>query len=216
MDALHLAIALGPVAAYLFLLGAIILRPRPFVTTGARDLLALGIACLGLVVAGPLELFLPEAAASLIGAWVWLPLIGLYASGLILLVLTMPPRLVIYNVSLPEARALLERCAAELDPTARWAGDSVALPGVGIQLYLNPFARMRTVQLLPVGPEQNFAGWRRLEQVVQRAAAGLVVSPNSLGLTFLFLALMIGGMITAQLLGSRQELDQALRDMLRV
>ena len=59
VDALHLSIALGPLAVYLLLLGFVNLSTRPFVTTGARDVGALGLAIAGLIVAGPMELFLP-------------------------------------------------------------------------------------------------------------------------------------------------------------
>ena len=62
MDSFRLCLALGPLAIYLLLLGAINLSRRPFLVTGARDLAALGVAVAGLVVVGPIELLLPEDA----------------------------------------------------------------------------------------------------------------------------------------------------------
>ena len=78
MDPLHFCIAVGPFAVYLLLLGVMNLRGRPLVTTGARDAAALGIGLVGFVIAGPMQLFFPEGAASRFGGWVWLMLIVFY------------------------------------------------------------------------------------------------------------------------------------------
>src|SRR5688572_30564043 len=100
MDPLHVCIALGPVAMYLLVLGAINLSSRPFVTSGGRDVATLGIAISGFVIAGPLELFLPVRAVGFWGpAITWGLMFGIYILGLLLVVLTLRPRLVIYNVA---------------------------------------------------------------------------------------------------------------------
>ena len=78
MDSLHFCIAIVPLAVYLLMLGLLNLRRHPFVTTGARDAATLGIGVVGFVIAGPMELFFPEGAASQFGAWVWLSLIVFY------------------------------------------------------------------------------------------------------------------------------------------
>ena len=67
MDPLHATIALAPVAVYLLLLGMINLSARPLVTSGLRDSAALGIAASGFVIAGPMELFLPETCCVWVG-----------------------------------------------------------------------------------------------------------------------------------------------------
>ena len=67
MDPLHLSIALSPLAVYFVLLGIINLSARPQLTTGARDTAALAVGLSGLVVVGPMELFLPERAAAQFG-----------------------------------------------------------------------------------------------------------------------------------------------------
>ncbi len=54
VDPLHFCIALGPLAAYLLLLGAVNLSSRPFLTNGARDTAALGIGILGFAIVGPM------------------------------------------------------------------------------------------------------------------------------------------------------------------
>ena len=75
MDSFRLCLALGPLAIYLLLLGAINLSRRPFLITGARDLAALGVAVAGLVVVGPVELLLPEDAIHVYQSYVWLLLV---------------------------------------------------------------------------------------------------------------------------------------------
>ena len=76
MDPLHICIALGPLAIYFLVVGLVNLRARPFITSGAQDAAALGVGVMGLVIAGPMELFFPESAAVQFGFWVWALLIA--------------------------------------------------------------------------------------------------------------------------------------------
>src|SRR5690606_15633681 len=124
MDPLHLTIALVPLAVYLLVLGIINLGRRPFLTTGGRDGMALALGLAGLVIAGPMELFLPEKAAQTFGPFVWLLMIGLYVLTCTLLVLMARPRLVIYNITPTELRPILEQVAKQLDAQASWADDT--------------------------------------------------------------------------------------------
>ena len=114
MDSLHFCIAVVPLSVYLLMMGLLNLRRHPFVTTGARDAATLGIGVVGFVIAGPMELFFPEGAASQFGAWVWLSLIVFYGLCVSLVVLLMRPRLVVYNVALEELRPILSKIAMEL------------------------------------------------------------------------------------------------------
>ena len=107
MDPLHLCIALGPLAIYFLLLGSLNLSRRPFVTSGTRDAAALGIGIGGFVIAGPIELFLPEAATVRMGVWGWPTCIAFYVLCLSLAVLLMRPRIVIYNVTFEQLRPSL-------------------------------------------------------------------------------------------------------------
>ena len=104
MDPLHFCIAIAPLSVYFLMLGILNLYGRPFVTTGARDAAALGIGISGLVIAGPMELFFPEAAASQYGSFVWILLISFYGLCVSLIVLLMRSRIVIYNTSLEQLR----------------------------------------------------------------------------------------------------------------
>src|SRR6187401_1293424 len=139
VDPFRLAIALVPVAAYVLLLGLVNLRRRPFLTSGGCDLTALGVALSGLMFVGPLELFRPEAATRSFGNFVWLFLLMFYWLWLVLVVLLSRPRLVIYNISAEELHSILAESAARLDPAARWAGNQLSLPGLGVRLHLDTF-----------------------------------------------------------------------------
>ncbi len=122
MDPLHIAIALSPLATYLLVLGVINLSSRPLLTTGSRDAAALAIAIAGLVLAGPMELFLVEEAAVLYGGWVWAIMLAAYGLLVALIILLLRPRLVVYNVTLEQLRPLLADVVARLDSESRWAG----------------------------------------------------------------------------------------------
>ena len=147
MEPFHQCLAFGPVAIYLLLLGAINLARRPLVVSGGRDAAALGMAVSGLVFVGPMALLFPESVAAHFGPagtkYLWLMFIGLMAVCLIMVLLTLRPRLIIYNVSVDQLRPILAEVVERMDPEARWAGDCLFLPGLGVQLHLESFGWMR-------------------------------------------------------------------------
>ncbi len=171
MDPLRLAIAIVPVAAYVLLLGLVNLRRRPFLTSGGCDLTALGLAVSGLVFVGPLELFRPEAATRSFGNYIWLFLLMFYWLWLLLVVLLARPRLVIYNIGAEELHPVLAEVAVRVDQSARWAGNHLSLPGLGVQLHLDSLDLMRNVSLVSSGSRQNIDGWRRLRASWRRRCA---------------------------------------------
>ena len=215
MDPLHFSIALGPLAVYLLLLGVLHLSRHPFLTTGARDAAALGVAISGFVIAGPMELFLPHAAATRFGPYVWVLLIAFYFLCLTLFVLLMRPRLVIYHVTAEQLRSLLATVAVDLDKEARWAGDSLSLPQLGVQLHLEPGGTLRCIQLVSAGPRQNYAGWRRLELSLGLAVRRLRVGRNPFGLSFALLGIALLILITVRVVSDPLNLQQALSNMFR-
>ena len=184
MEAFHQCVALGPVAIYLLVLGAIGLLRRPVMVSGGRDAAALALAMSGMVFVGPLSLFFPESIAARMGpmgtGYVWLLLGSLIVLCVIYILLNLRPRLVIYNVTADQLRPILEGIAERLDPEARWAGDSIFLPGLGVQLHLDAVGWMRNVSLVSSGPMQDIKGWSRLEKEL-RAALRNVGSPWSVG-----------------------------------
>ena len=176
---------------YFLLLGLINLSHRPLVTTGARDVGALGIAISGLIIAGPMDLFLPEAATNRYGAAVWVLLLVFYALCLALIVLMMRPRLVIYNASREQLRSILAEVTSKLDREARWAGDSLVLPQLGVQLYVESVSFLRNAQLVASGPPQAYAGWKKLEEELALVLRETKTTPKLHGWGFILVAVVM-------------------------
>ncbi len=216
MDPLHIAIALGPLAVYTLLMGMLNLFRRPFLTTGARDTAALGIAVSGFVIAGPMELFLPESAVILFGPLVWVLLLAFYTLCLTLVVLLMRPRLIIYNATYSQVRPLLSDLSLQLDKEARWAGENLMLPQLGVQLTIESFPPLRNVQLVSAGPNQSYAGWRRLEVAMAAALRETSVQANPYGVSLLVASGAMTTLIGYYLLSDREGVASALFEMLRL
>jgi len=195
MDPFRLCLALGPIAVYLLLLGGINLHRRPLVVSGARDTAALGLAVAGVGIVGPLELVMPVAAAINFGAFGWVRLIALYGMVLAALLLLQRPRLVIYNLTSGELRPVLAGLVRDLDPEARWAGDSVSLPALGVQLFLEDVPAMRNVSLVATHGRQDYQGWRKLETSLGRALEELAVQRNPRGLSLLVAGSLLVGLL---------------------
>lgn len=215
MDPLHFCIAAGPLSVYLLLLGLINLRRRPFITTGGRDAMSLGLGIVGFIIVGPMELFLPEAAAVNLHVWAWAMLVTLYLLALVLIVLLMRPRLVIYNVAADQLRPVLSDIVTELDPDARWAGDALSLPQLGVQLHLEPSGVFKNVQLIAAGPQQNLNGWRRLELELTRAFRKYEGSPNPYGASLLLCGFTLAAWASYGLYENPEGVMRTLQTMLR-
>lgn len=215
MDPLRLCIALSPLAAYVLVLGLINLSSRSLVTSGARDLAALALGVSGLVVVGPMELFFPELATELFGPYVWLLLLGMYALVIAFLTLVLRPRVVIYNMSVEQLRPTLASVVQDLDSDARWAGECLVLPRLGVQLHVEPFLALRNVQLVSAGPHQSLAGWRRLERALVQALRGASSTPNPYGYSLVFFGLLMVALTAFAVLGDAPAVAQAFREMLR-
>jgi len=213
MDPLRLSLALGPLAIYLLLLGTINLSRRPLLVEGCRDAFALGLAVSGLVVIGPMELFFPfMAARSYYVAVVWSLLIGIYFLWLVLLVLMLRHRLVIYNISAEELRPILAQLMVELDPEARWAGDSAVLPNLGIQMRMELVSAMRNVSLI-ANSRQETLGWRRLEQELGAVLRQVKVARNPRALVLILAALLLAGSIAYVVTRDPQAVAHGLFDV---
>ena len=212
-DPLRLTIALVPLASYGLLIGLLNARRRPFITTGGSDLSALGAALSGLILVGPIELFRPEAASAEFGSYVWLFLLVFYWLCVWLAVLLAKPRLVIYNISTDELRPVLAETARTIDPQARWAGDSLALPTLGVQLHLESFDLMRNVSLVASGSDQNLAGWRQLAGELYQRLKPLRVASNPRALGILLAALVFMIVSTSLMLANPQQVAQAMQEI---
>jgi hypothetical protein len=208
--------ALGPVGVYLLVLGALNLGRRPRVASGARESAALFLALAGFVVVGPMQLFLPQSAAASYGVALWALLALGYFLAVTLGILVAPPRLVIYNCDTATIRPILERLAIELDPTALWAGDCLAMPRLRVQAQLQGFALLRNVSLLAVGGDQSDRGWRRLEQALREALAAVEAPRNPAGLTMVATGLVILSIVAQKTFQNPQALAQGFLDLLRL
>jgi hypothetical protein len=209
----RICLALGPVAIYLLLFGTINLARRPFVVSAARDLAALALAAVGLVAVGPMELFFPLAASIRFGAYVWALMLGLYVLFVVFLILFLRPRLIIYNISIDELRPILADLAGKLDADARWAGDSLWLPSLGVQLHVDSVAKMRNVTLASSGPAQNPQGWRRLELALQAALAQVEVPRNVRAVSLISAAAIILLFLILAVSSDPQNVAQAIVNM---
>ena len=215
MDPLHFCIAIAPLSVYLLMLGYLNLRRRPFLTTGARDAATVGIGLLGFVVAGPMELFFPEGAASRFGPWVWVLMLVFYGLCVSLFVLLMRPRLVIYNISLEELRPVLTKVANEIDAKSRWVGDSLLMPTLNIHLHAESVDWIRNVQLSSGGSKQSFEGWKKLEIELEKAISKLTVSSNLVGIPMILLSAIFAVGAAAWMLTDEQSVANAIENLLR-
>jgi hypothetical protein len=216
MDAFRLCVALGPLAIYFLLLGGLNLLRRPFLTTGARDTAALGVAVAGFIIVGPVELFLPHQAWGSFVWLFWLLLIAFYGLGLTLVVLIGRPRLVVYNISIDEFRPVLAEVIESLDADARWAGNSLVLPRLSVQLHMDSLAAMRNVTLTATGDHQSYTGWRTLERALAAALADVEVAPNPGGVVLTVCAMIAMLFVGVKLIADPQAITQGFRDILRL
>jgi hypothetical protein len=214
MDTFSACVALGPLAIYLVTLGAMNLSPRPLVVNGTRETIALGLALVGLVIVGPMQLFLPEAAAAQFGTLVWALLLGFYALCLTLCVMVMRPRLVIYNVTSEQLRPVLAEVARRLDHDSVWAGRALTMPQMRVHLVVDGFAPMQTVTLLATSHGQSFTNWRRLEAALREALCELPVAGRTQGAWLAMCGLLILAVLAFRVADDPQTIARGLARML--
>jgi hypothetical protein len=210
---LRLAIAVIPLASYLLVLGAINARRRPLVVSGSSDTFALGTALVGLAFVGPIELFRPQAATAELGNYIWLALVVLYGLFVLLVTLLSRPRIVVYNVSQEELHSFLAETAARLDPDARWAGNHLSLPRLGVQLHLDGLELMRNVSLSSSGGQQDVDGWHKLTRALAESVKNVHVKPNPRAIGFLLVAVVLFATSLTQLWRNPVELANAVREV---
>ena len=147
--------------------------------------------------------------------WGCLVLLAFYALCVTLLILLMRPRLVIYNVTCDQLRPILAEVVTDLDRQARWVGDSLILPALQVQLYLEPFGAMKTIQLVSAGPRQSHGGWRRLERALAPALQQLRGTPNPYGLSLILFGLAMMVLVAVAVLDNPQAVALQWQEMLR-
>ena len=165
---------LGP-GLYVLAVGLVNLRRRPVAIAGGWDLALLAAAVAGPAIAGPLDILQPAGTT-----WPWrlvIPLVCFTFLTAVVLLATRP-RLVVYNISLDQLRPVVAEIASRLDPAARWAGETVALPGRGVQVHLDGRRALRSMSLVAIGAKTSPEGWADVSRRVRHAIRKLRVRPN--------------------------------------
>ncbi len=165
IDFLRVSIALLPLGLYFIVIGGLRTARRPVMLNGSVDFLLLGIGVSGLIIIGPIELFFPRAAYSVLGIWTWVLLMVLYMFVLFLVALSLPPKLIVYGVGSGELIVLLREMLAAEEWEAEWMGSVVCIETLGIRGSVERANSTDTVsQISIVGKDQNLIGWHRLER----------------------------------------------------
>jgi hypothetical protein len=214
MDTFSACVALLPLAIYLLLLGMINLSGRPLVVNGTREILAFGLAIAGLVIVGPMQLFMPEGAAAWFGGLVWVLLIGFSVLCLALAIMVSRPRLVIYNISLEQLRPILTETVARLDHDSSWANRAVSMPQMRVYLQVESFPPLRNASLVATGNEQSVAGWRRLETALRETLRETPVVGQTHGIWLALCGVMILLALALRIAEDPQTIAQGLDRML--
>lgn len=215
MDTFSACVAFGPLAIYLLLLGLINLSRRPHVVSGTRETLAMGLALMGLVTVGPMQLFMPQEAAARFGEFVWLLLVGFYVLCLAMVIILSRPRLIVYNISIEQLRGILDETARRLDPDTTWAGQGVSMPLARIHLQMDAFAPLGNVSLVATTDDQSIGGWRRLEIALREKLRETSVVAQSHGFWLTLCGMLILLALGFWVADDPQTLAQGLSRMLR-
>lgn len=169
-DLLRIATALTPIALYAIVLGLMRTRSTPTVLSGAMDIMLLGFALSGMIFVGPIELFFPRGAYSILGVWTWVLLIVLFLFTLLLIAMSVPPKMIVYGLGREELARELNELFEENEIQAQWAGSVVILPELGIQACCETAGFGNSIaHLVATGRKQDPISWYNLErQLVMR------------------------------------------------
>jgi uncharacterized membrane protein YdfJ with MMPL/SSD domain len=134
---------------------------------------------------------------------------------LMLGLLLLSPHLIVYNLSADQLRAILADLVGQLDSDARWAGDVLVMPGLGVQLHVGKSA-MRNVSLTSVGAGQDLLGWRRLESALAAELSRVSLARNASGAILVAVAALIVLGLACAVAYDPQAVARSLFDMLRL
>tara|TARA_R110002073_G_scaffold114210_2_gene251300 strand:- start:4697 stop:5359 length:663 start_codon:yes stop_codon:yes gene_type:complete len=190
-------LALLPLIGYLILIGGIRASGRALITTGPRDVAAIGIAVSGLIAVGPVELFFPAPAASMFGPWVWFAIAAFYFLCLTLIAITSTPKLVIYGRSADQVFPALLTAARHLDPAA--TGDAAALrvvmPTIKVQLRIDGQSGADSAQIFAFEPNLTSQFWYQLQAHLRAEVPKQPVPRNLGGVSMLIAAGCLIGLL---------------------
>ena len=213
LDLLRFAIAILPLAAYTNVLGLLRLRSKPTVLSGAMDLLLLGLAVIGIVAIGPIELFFPRAAYSLLGAWVWIVLIALYLFILMLLALNTAPKLVVYGLDHETLRVQVCELLDQEQIRSAWLGYLVDLPELGVRACIEPAGRGSVSQIQAAGKQQNLTGWFTLEKLLLEKVAKTRINQRRQAIYWLIVSFVLYSIAAVLISNDLPRLQQVMAGM---
>ena len=188
LDAVPLWAALPPLGVYLLALGRLHLRRRPTAISGAWDFVFVAVSLVGFAVVGPLALVAPATAGP---SWTMLMFLLVFTLLAAIGVLAARPRIVVYNITLDQLRPVVAEVTGRLDASARWAGETAALPGRDIQIHLDGRGGMRTVSVVAVGSRTSPEGWSEFSRRLRQAVHRLRVSPSPWSAAFFAAGLLV-------------------------
>ncbi len=173
-----------PFALYMLALSWLHSRRRPTLVTSRRDCLALILSSVGVLFIGPLQI-LPGFSAWLAwGPCVWI-LVALFFFFLTIGATSrLRPRFVVYNTTADALRKTLTKTALELDDDARWQGDAMNLPGLGVQFFLDDSPRAHVTSIVGIGRELSARGWLRLRAALDTNLAQSAAPARRYGVWF--------------------------------
>ncbi len=213
MEPARMAIALVPLALYLFALGLVHARGKPRVVSGLKDHLALGLAISGLVIVGPVELLLPPLLVAQLGPLVWAAILGAYLSAWVVMAFLASPRLVVYNISAEELHALLTKTARSWDQQAHWLGNVLVLPGGPLQVVVEYTAWSRTAVVRYNGGRIDWELWLSWQRHLRQAAATLPARPAPQAAVLFGLATVLAASVV---LSWGQNFQAAVRELVEM
>ncbi len=211
-----LLLALLPLVGYLLVLGLVRFSGRALVTTGARDIAALGIAIAGMIAVGPAQLFFPATAATVFGSIIWFALAAFYFLILMLVCLTTTPKLVVYGRKANECYDALLQAARRMDESA--TGDEatmqVTLPALDTRLRVDSIPGLDHCRVVSFVPILSIKFWH---QLLRHLRGELKDSPSPAlrrGLGMLVFALGLGAFLTWHTFNHQGLVVQGFRDWL--
>lgn len=163
-DPFATSLAFVPLAIYLMVQGIRRVLGRAVVMTGGREVFTMGLAVSGFVAIGPAQLFFPQAAGTVFGWKVWLMLGTFYLLCLVLISLTVRPRLSIIGRTNDEAFPAVVRAAQAIDVGTQVDERKmqVYLPEHNVRLRLDALPRIDHVSLVAFEQRLPLGFWQTL------------------------------------------------------
>ena len=210
LDLLRFAIAILPLAAYTQILGLLCMRTKPTVLNGAMDFLLLGLAVIGFVAIGPIELFFPRAAYSILGPWVWVVLLSLYFFVIMLIALNSNFKLVVYGVESFVLKSAIQEILKQEQIESTWVNDIVEVPSLGVRACVEKAGRVKLSKLEAVGRSQNPTGWYTLERLLVKRLDQHKTNQHAQAFSWIATSLLLFGISVTLISSDLPRLKQAI------